>query len=724
MTTILIFAVALGGTMGSGPVAVASPFDDAAAVWHLSDLTDSAGGNSSLAIQGDVQVGVELEGAEREASLARGGDGRVAVFEGGYLSADQGSGGELNLAGSAMSLCLRLRDPSGEWNTPLLAKHGGHGKLTYSLFSTDLGSGVALGFELGTDWHERPLQLSIPVRLIGPTDWHDVVVRFTGPTLELFVDGALVDEEWPIGSLRHGNAEPCLISAESSDGKVKSGFRGMIDHAALWDRALTDEEIVALSGGAERVAKREREILGPEPPVCQYWRPRGHNTGAGDCIPFFHEGRFHLFYLFDRRRHQSKWGLGAHQWAHASTTDLVHWEHHPLAVPITEQWEGSICTGSAFFHDGRYYAFYAARMFDGSAARLQAATSTDGVRFEKTPHFVTLGPPYVPGPGRDPVVFRDQRTGLFHMLVTTELVSPPVAGHGGCLADLVSTDLRDWKQQAPFIVPGYTGQPECPDYFEWSGWYYLIFSNDGVARYRLSRNPLGPWQRPAVDVLDGPQARVMKTAAFTGGRRIGAAFLGDGGYGGNVLFREITQDADGSLATKFPAEIIPATGQAARLESEALTPGVAFGGNAVRLSAVEGFCVGALNTAPRDYRLTFRVVPEPDSSVFGVCVRGSGAYATGQELRFEPLRRKVGWRRPDSNSVEEHEGTSLHNVEGLDRPFDVDLIAKGDILDVCIDHRRTLVMRAPRDLNGDRLFFFAQNANVRFEAIAVHPFVS
>jgi len=224
-----------------------------------------------------------------------------------------------------------------------------------------------------------------------------------------------------------------------------------------------------------------------------------------------------------------------------------------------------------------------------------------------------------------------------------------------------------------------------------------------------------------VDVLDGPQARVMKTAAFSGGRRLGAAFLADGGYGGNVVFREVTQNAEGSLATKFPAEMVPTAGAPARLQSRALTPGAEVAGDGICLTAPGGLAVAVLDGVPTDYRLSFRAVPDLGASFFSVCVRGSSAGTTGQELRFEPLRQQVCWRRPDSNSVEQNEGASLYNVEGLDRPFDVELIAKGDILDVCIDNRRTLVMRAPRDLDGDRLFFSAQNASVRFEGLAVRP---
>lgn len=51
---------------------------------------------------------------------------------------------------------------------------------------------------------------------------------------------------------------------------------------------------------------------------------------------------------------------------------------HPMAIPITEQWEGSICTGSLIEANEKVYAFYAVRMTDGSAARLTWASSEEG----------------------------------------------------------------------------------------------------------------------------------------------------------------------------------------------------------------------------------------------------------------------------------------------------------------------------------------------------------
>jgi len=685
-----------------------SPFSDAVAVWHMSDLSDAIGRNSALTVHGDARVGVELKGAEQEASRQRGGDGAVAEFRGGYLDAGQGAAGELKLTGKAMSMCLRFRVAQGIDDTPLLSKHGGHASLVYNLFWTQLASRTSLGFELGTDFSQQPLQLSVPADLINPTQWHDAVIRFDNAKVEMFVDGVLVDEEWPIGSLREGNEEPCLIGAESHAGSIKAKFHGQIDHAALWDRALSDTEIAALSGGPQSVVQRETEILGELNPCMQYWRPRGHNANVGDCMPFFHDGRFHLFYLFDRRHHRSKWGLGAHQWAHCSTTDLVHWQHHPMAIPITEQWEASICTGSTFFHMGKYYGFYATRRPDRTQ-HLSLAVSADGIHFQKTEPNPLASPEagYDPNHFRDPMVFQDQRTGLFHALVTARLTD----GRDGCIAQLVSKDLKAWELAEPFLIPGRV--TDCPDYFEWNGFYYLLAEHV----YWTSRNAQGPWTQPEPDRLD--VLYVPKTAAFTGNRRIYASWLPDGGWGGNLVFRELIQHDDGALGTKFPPELIPATGDPLELAVEPITSDVSSDGSTVTINAREGFRAAELRSAARNARISFRVRPSADASYYGLCVKGSGRYEEGGELRFEPARERVQFGVAKAGGMGDESSRAITHVTGLDRPFTVDVIVKEDIIDACIDNRRTIIQRYPGD--GDRIFLFGQDAEVAFESIEVRP---
>ena len=481
---------------------------------------------SALTVRGGVQLGVRLRGAERDASLARGGTGMVAQFAAGCLVA--AAPGGAGLRGDAMSLCMRLRDPTGRWDAPLFSRDDRGDPLAAILYATD---GAAKPLHYGTPaeqgpatpyyhlfaepdgpcrlagsrglleyrWRTRPaapvirfnerrgagdpilaearagvLHLGVPVALIGTTGWHDVVFRFHGPNLELFVDGVLVDEEWGYGAL-HRFEPPFLIGAAWEDGELSTGFHGQVDHVALWDRALSDDEIVRLSGGTAAVENRAVEILGPERPVPHHWRPRGYNACAGDCMLLWDGARLHLFYLFDRRHHTSKWNLGAHQYAHLSSTDLVHWERHPLAIPLSHTWECAIGTGDFIHHDGRYHAYYTdcggRCQFEDKPHRGSGvfhAVSSDGIRFRKDPSPVV---PTTDTGCADCSIFHDQDSGVFHLLTQERSAAGALQ-----VAHYRSTDLAAWQREAePFLPAGIMGA--CPHLFAWNGWHYFAMAN-------------------------------------------------------------------------------------------------------------------------------------------------------------------------------------------------------------------------------------------------------
>lgn len=456
----------------------------------------------------------------------------------------------------------------------------------------------------------------------------------------------------------------------------------------------------------------------------QYFRP-DPPFFVGDCMPFFHDGTFHLIYLLDENHHQALGGLGGHQWAHASSTDLVHWHHHPLALPCDQDWEGSICTGSVFVHDGSFHAFYATRQRSDREERLSHAVSRDGMIFQKTQPNPFAGPP--PGYGsrdfRDPFVFRDDTAGRFHMLVTAALAQPPLHGRGGCLAHFVSDDLANWSPEPPFLVPGgdpgYPSVPECPDYFFWNGWYYLIFSLNGEAVYRMSRQPYGPWLRPPTDTFDGPSlACVMKTAPFTGNRRIGVPYLAsregdrDAGkriYAGHALFRELVQHADGTLGVRFPPEMTPGrTATSLPTSITPLTDGVSLNEGTATINSIEGMAAAQLDGIPRNARVTLRLVPEGRTAKFGLGLRGSGKMESAYYLSFHPSEGRVTF----------NDQTIYMN--GLDAPVSLEIVMTGDILDICVNDCRCIVDRA-YELSGTALFVFAHAGSLFIDAIDVRP---
>ena len=499
--------------------------------------------------------------------------------------------------------------------------------------------------------------------LESPKGEGQVRLVWLGYAFRLYVDDALEDEDWPLGSLPFGpwrEETGCGVSAVSFDAPQEA--------EAAADSAL-------------------------DRPMPFYLHP-GLRTGVGDCMPFFRDDRWCLYYLLDCRGHRSKQGLGAHQWAQISSPDLIHWTAHPMAVPITEQWEGSICTGSLIQKDGLTYAFYAARMSDGSPARLTWAVSRDGVRFEKSGRYITLTDPYEPVSARDPNVFFGA-DGQYHMLVTTSIRDG--GPYGGCLAHLVSGDLMSWRQMEPFIVPGYADQPECSDYFYWNGWYYLVFSHFATGRYRMSRQPFGPWIRPEYDLLDAREVQVPKTAPFHG-RRLSAGFLArrPRSYAGHGVIHELFQRPDGALGVKRAEELW--TGPA---RSEAL-PGVS-------VASPQGIAFSPLCPVSSPLRMRARLTPAGIGVRFGLAL----TLPSGKMTRMEwdagtGLARFI---RPGEDFDEGH-GRELLPCPDAREGITVDLALWGDIFDLILSDGRAVTLRLDEPAHPGTLSVFVQDGSM------------
>lgn len=442
----------------------------------------------------------------------------------------------------------------------------------------------------------------------------------------------------------------------------------------------------------------------------QYWKPSAPDQFVGDMMPFWDGHRFHLFYLLDRDHHEEQNGLGGHQWAHASSLDLVSWQHHPLALPIGEAGsvdQHGICTGSIFQASSTYRAFYATRIRDADGAVSEAicqASSGDLIHFTKSPSNPMFGAPQGldPRAHRDPHVLLDTQGG-FHMLVTASLAGPD---ERGVLAHYVSGDGESWSYHGPFLsIEGPT--PECPEHFEWNGWYYLVYSQHAQLQYWISRGPLGPWQRARRNTIEGSSLAVPRTADFNG-RRIAVGFLpwrqdshdaGGWAYAGNAIFRELTQDEDGTLSTRFVPEMMPAT-SSSRQE------------NTISLEADQS---AQVSDVPLSCTLSLRMVPGPSAREFGLLLRAGQGAESGYRLSFEPGQNRVVLQRwPNELNVR----AEAREVEGLEQAVDVTVCMEGSIIDVCINQRRTLVARC-FDYQGTTLGLFAQGGEVRFEGLSI-----
>lgn len=150
-----------------------------------------------------------------------------------------------------------------------------------------------------------------PCTLSAKANAGDIVSnRYLEYRIELSVNDKISDEEWPYGNI-------------------------CVEHANFLFN-LAEIEITSYTPDSE--CKTDRPTILGHFSHAEGWHPE-ENVWVGDCMPFSHHGLYHVFYLKDRHHHKSKWGKGAHQWAHISSEDLLNWNIHPMAIEIDKQEE-------------------------------------------------------------------------------------------------------------------------------------------------------------------------------------------------------------------------------------------------------------------------------------------------------------------------------------------------------------------------------------------------
>jgi hypothetical protein len=317
------------------------------------------------------------------------------------------------------------------------------------------------------------------------------------------------------------------------------------------------------------------------------------------------------------------------------------------------------------------------------------ATSRDGIRFQKAQPNPLNAPPkgFDPEHWRDPFGRYDPETATFHVLITARDLK-----RGGCLAHLVSKDMKEFEYREPFLYtrdfPGTGGEPECADWFEWGDWHYLIYNGCVL----LSKQRDGPWRLPENHRLDGS---VMKTAPFTGNRRIGAAWISHVGWGFRAIFREAVQRADGTLGWKFVREMNPAAGEPLPIAG----PPRLAGRGQVRLPA-----------APRNCRLALTVKLGDDPAPCGLRFR-EGEREPGLELRLDPAGQAIQL------------GSMRKRLAGLPgRSHRIEVFAQEEIIDVCIDDTETLIV-CERPRPGSDLVLWSENASAEIRDVELRLLV-
>jgi hypothetical protein len=117
----------------------------------------------------------------------------------------------------------------------ILAKRDGF--YMYAPYSPSPSSPFGQAYLISINGKHRPYTWSKESLTLG--EWHQITGTYDGSQIKLYVDGALKEVVLRPGSIDQ-NANPLLFGAHSPG---RSHFDGLIDEIAVYNRALTSEEI-------------------------------------------------------------------------------------------------------------------------------------------------------------------------------------------------------------------------------------------------------------------------------------------------------------------------------------------------------------------------------------------------------------------------------------------------------------------------------------------------
>ena len=386
-----------------------------------------------------------------------------------------------------------------------------------------------------------------------------------------------------------------------------------------------------------------------------------NGAAAGDTMPFFHDGRWHLFF--------SQPPVGAWEYverarvstAYLVSDDLVHWEVMPDSFGPGEHGDcdgDGIWTGSVIEHGGVFHFFYTGyNRQSASPQSICKATSTDLINWEKSGNNPLIGPDdrwFETVDWRDPFVFRDEQAGCFKMLISARLKSGPQF-RTGCIAVARSDDLESWEVGPPLASSMLTHCPECPEIFKLGDWWYLVqsrYSERMQTVYRVAPAADGPWESRRLDSLDGRRFYAAKSAS-DGNRRVSFAWIPfrkhhgpkrSWVWGGELGSpRELISLPDGTLTCRLVPEVADsyATPVDHRLQPQL---GEWQDGDAISCDATGTYAYAFLNGPDRkDVLLDVVIEPGKHTEAVGILIepRGGDHLDSGYFLSIEPMKARV-----------------------------------------------------------------------------------
>lgn len=390
------------------------------------------------------------------------------------------------------------------------------------------------------EWKKQKLSLSTDMyNLCGKELW----VVCTRTHFRIVYDGKVINEDLIYGDLNKPSANEMFKDDE------------MIKNIEFSD------EVSKINFGIEKIMLDKK-------PIC--YTPFGHNTFIGDVVNFYHDGVYHMLYMSDSHHHSNRWGCGGHHFEHMITKDFINWEDVGAVWDITDQWQ-SMGTGTMFFFKGKYYLAFGLhtdrmkapdknirkemREYFEKNNETKIISYNEAFAMEKFP----IGTSYAESD--DGINFK-----LSEKIVNFE-ENPSVYEKDGKLIMFTGGNVwssedvdKPWSIIRKGFPPTYdesdmlcTG--ECPSYFEWNGYKYLIMGFTGFWRSEKNGEEFIDVGAQGHDIYEG--LGVPMAVRTDDNRVVMAGWLGGIGWGSAVVHRELVQFEDGNLGSRWLPELMP-----------------------------------------------------------------------------------------------------------------------------------------------------------------------
>jgi beta-fructofuranosidase len=461
-----------------------------------------------------------------------------------------------------------------------------------------------------------------------------------------------------------------------------------------------------------------------------YRRP-SDGVAAGDAIPFFWDGEYHLFYLTSPAGTKKYPERVRTTWRHAVSKDLTTWTELPNALFPGEGSEpdaNGVWTGSVIRAQDKFHIFYTGYRIESDFPQtICHAVSDDLIHWTKdeshNPLIVPDTSRYENIDWRDPYVLWNENEQCYWMLVAARKNSGP-DGRRGCIALCTSTDLIHWEIQDSIYEPYLTNCPECPEMFQIGEQWYLAFSRFSESAqtiYRVSDNPRGPWRTPSIEGIDGRRFYAAKSLENDNKRRFyfgwvhdreGAVDDGEWEWGGDFTVpREVVHLANNELGIKCPKEI---------LECYPVCNQVSFKGivgmgsqpdtNTVHLKGTSTLAYGFLDVSTSEFLFECKLTPIDVRDSFGILLKTDSDIERGYMVNFDPRAQRVRllklpqpvdpfWQTLSGKSVPAPEVDGPAVVERPlsienEKTVDCKVIITDSIIEIFVDNKVALTYRA------------------------------